>query len=163
MYGLSEIQKIICDKTSCNIFNLKFDPESKDYKGATYQINSKRVISRSSKITPKKTGQFVTFWKRNQKGITEPFNIESKFDFFVIDVVKDDKKGQFILPKEILQTKGIISSNEKEGKRGFRVYPMWDKPTSKQAIKTQNWQLNYFIEFNEVIDVVRLKGLYKIV
>ncbi len=40
---------------------------------------------------------------------------------------------------------------------------MWDNPTNKQAIKTQNRQLNYFIEFNEVIDVVRLKGLYKIV
>jgi hypothetical protein len=41
--------------------------------------------------------------------------------------------------------KGIISSNGKEGKRGIRVYPPWDIATNRQAIKTQNWQTNYFM------------------
>lgn len=31
----------------------------------------------------------------------------------------------------------------------IRVYPSWDKPTSNQAIKTQKWQLEYFIELDD--------------
>jgi hypothetical protein len=38
----------------------------------------------------------------------------------------------------------IISTHLKEGKRGMRVYPPWDLPSSKQAKKTQQWQLPYF-------------------
>ena len=31
----------------------------------------------------------------------------------------------------------------------IRVYPKWENPTSKQAIKTQKWQLAYFVEAND--------------
>lgn len=30
----------------------------------------------------------------------------------------------------------------------IRVYPSWDKPTSKQAIDTQKWQLPYFVDMS---------------
>jgi hypothetical protein len=33
--------------------------------------------------------------------------------------------------------KGIVSTSKKEGKRGFSVYPIWDKTASHQAVKTQ--------------------------
>lgn len=54
--------------------------------------------------------------------------------------------GQFVFPKDILITQGIFSTEIKEGKRAFRVYPSWEKTTSKQAQKTQEWQLDYFVE-----------------
>ena len=54
------------------------------------------------------------------------------------------KKGVFKFSKEVLIKHGIVSTEKKDGKRGFRVYPIWDKTTSKQAIKAQIWQLEYF-------------------
>ncbi|HQE35321.1 MAG TPA: MepB family protein, partial [Flavobacterium alvei] len=47
--------------------------------------------------------------------------------------------------KKVLVEKGIITQNGKSGKRGIRVYPPWDIPQNKQAEKTQNWQINYFL------------------
>jgi hypothetical protein len=57
--------------------------------------------------------------------------------------------------------KGIISAAKKKGKRGFRVYPIWDETKNKQAQKTQKWQLDFFIEIKEDIDLTLLKGLYE--
>jgi len=57
-----------------------------------------------------------------------------------------------VFPKSELINKGIITTNKKDGKRGFRVYPKWNKTTNKQAEKTQKWQLNYFYEINEKTD-----------
>jgi hypothetical protein len=34
----------------------------------------------------------------------------------------------------------------RDGQRAMRVYPPWDKLTSKQAQKTQAWQGEYFLE-----------------
>ncbi len=56
--------------------------------------------------------------------------------------------GQFIFPKSVLCQQGILTVNDKEGKRGFRVYPPWDNTINKQAIKTQKWQLNYFLDLS---------------
>ena len=47
----------------------------------------------------------------------------------------------------ILIKNQILSTNLKDGKRGFRVYPNWDIPQNKQATKTQNWQSQFFIDF----------------
>ncbi|MFQ6421766.1 MULTISPECIES: MepB family protein [unclassified Bacillus (in: firmicutes)] len=50
------------------------------------------------------------------------------------------------------------------GKRAIRVYPPWDKTTSRQAQKTQAWQLEYFLEIpvNRPIDCVRAQMLYSL-
>jgi hypothetical protein len=47
--------------------------------------------------------------------------------------------------------KGIITHLDKEGKRGFRIYPPWDVTTNKQAQKNQIWQSNYFTFINKNI------------
>ena len=70
--------------------------------------------------------------------------------------------GQFVIPKSVLIEKGIISTSKKEGKRGFRVYPIWDKTINKQAVLTQQWQLNYFFEINDDLDLSFVKKLYQI-
>ena len=72
----------------------------------------------------------------------------------------DNQLGQFVFPKSVLIAKGIISTTTKEGKRGFRVYPSWDVAKSKQAIKTQQWQLDYFWILNEDTDLGKVKALY---
>lgn len=101
-------------------------------------------IVREARITPKKIEQFVSIWKRNKEGITEPRHVNDAFERLIIECKSGNKSGRFIFPKSVLIEKGIIATTEKEGKRGFRVYPPWDEPQSKQAIETKKWQVVFF-------------------
>jgi len=109
---------------SYSISNQVDDSEAKEYQGATFTLNDKYIIYRKGKETPKKMGLFVTFWKRNEKGITVPYSENDPLDFYIITAVKEDQVGQFIIPKAILVSKGILSTGGKDGKRGFRVPAM---------------------------------------
>lgn len=157
-----EIEHKIYDKCGLRISNYKIEAESKEYHACQYKVNGLKIICRNAKITPKKIGQFVTFWKRIKNDSIEPFQETDPFDFFVINLQKEKKFGQFVIPKTVLIEKGIISRKTKEGKRAFRVYPSWDNPESKQAIQAQNWQLDYFFEINESTSLDKVAELYKI-
>ncbi|MBK5213547.1 MAG: MepB family protein [Flavobacteriaceae bacterium] len=150
----------IYQKCNLKISNFKTEPESKEYEACHFEVNGQKVISRNAKITSKKVGQFVTFWKRNKDGITQPFFENDNFHFYVITVNKENRNAQFVFPKSILIAKGIVSTQKKDGERGFRVYPIWDTPTNKQAEKTQQWQLDYFFEIAETTDFKKVKKRY---
>ncbi|SDW85803.1 MepB family protein [Flavobacterium degerlachei] len=137
------------DKCGFDITNPSVNIESVEYGACLFHLNGKKIIHRVSKITPTKSGQFVTIWQRNQDGITEPFHIQDDFDFIVITVKSKDNFGQFFFPKTVLAAKGIVSTNAKTGKRGIRVYSPWDIVVSKQAVKTQNWQTSYFLKITD--------------
>lgn len=138
------LKKLVYDKFNLDLVGLSIEDESQEYGACSYKINGKAVQFRVSKITPKKAGQFVTIWKRNEQGITQPFEETDQIDFIVISSRNGHNFGQFIFPKSVLIDKEIITRKNKEGKRGIRVYPPWDKPINKQAIKTQSWQIRYF-------------------
>lgn len=142
---LKIVKELVYDRCSFNVSNLKQDLESKEYAACSFVLNGKTILQRVSKITPTKTGQFVTIWKRNDSGITEPFDNLDEFDFVIITARSESNFGQFIFPKSVLADKGIITRNGKTGKRGIRVYPPWDVATNMQAVKTQRWQTNYFL------------------
>jgi hypothetical protein len=125
--------------------NLTQNIESIEYGACSFKLNDYTIIYRVSKITPTKAGQFVTIWKRNEKGKTIPFDLSDDFDFLIISVRNDHNFGQFIFPKSILAEKRIVTKNGKIGKRGIRVYPPWDKVANKQAMNTQSWQTKYFL------------------
>lgn len=158
--NLEDLQNNIYKSCNFKITALRIDTESAEYDACQFTLNRKQIISRSSKITPKKVGQFVTFWKRaNAEAPIVPFDTDDNFDFFVVNIRTDNHFGQFVFPKAILIKKGIISTTTKEGKRAFRVYPSWDTPTSKQAEKTQKWQLYYFYDA-KTVDLEKVKSLY---
>lgn len=136
------------------------EDESNDYDAYRFYLNGKDICYRTAKITPTKTGQFVTLWKRNENGIIEPFDFSDAIDFVIISVRKNDLSGQFIFPKNILLEKAIFSTATKEGKRATRVYPPWDETTSKQAQKTQKWQLDYFYTITPDLDLNKFKSLF---
>ena len=138
-----------------------YEAESKDYKACRFELNGKKIISRYSKITPKKVGQFVTCWKRDSKNETTPFEDSDVFDFLVVSVFTETKKGQFIFPKSALLKHKIISSQTSNGKRGFRVYAPWELITNKQAKKTQLWQSAFFVNFTETTATNKLKKLFQ--
>ena len=129
------------------ITGLKPETEGQDYEAGYFCINSKVVISRKAKVTPKKIGQFVTLWKRDEDGVTCPLSINEDFSLVIINVVREGLCGQFIFPKDILEEKKIISSKRSTGKRGFRLYAPWDEPESKQAMTSKKWQVKYFLDF----------------
>lgn len=129
-----------------SIKNLKNEPESAEYGAAEFTLNDRRIKFRVAKITPTKIGQFVTFWKRSGKGPIAPYHEDDLFDFLVVCVHSGEHFGQFIFPKQVLCEKGIVSTNDKEGKRAMRVYPPWDITDNAQAKRTQKWQLEWFIE-----------------
>lgn len=142
---LKIVKELVYNKCGFDLTDLKKNSESKEYGACSFVLNGKIIEQRVSKITPTKTGQFVAIWKRNDNGITEPFDNSDNFDFVIITARSDNNFGQFIFSKSVLADKGIITQNGKGGKRGIRVYPPWDTATSKQAEKTQNWQTKYFL------------------
>ncbi|WP_349675907.1 MepB family protein [Salegentibacter sp. UBA1130] len=151
----------IYEKCGLKISDFQLETESKEYIACRFDLNGRKIISRNAKITPKKVGQFVTFWKRNGNGPIEPFEVNDQFDFFVVNVRTENQFGQFVFPKSVLIKKGIISTDKKEGKRAFRVYPSWVIANNKQAGKTQKWQLNYFHEITYSTDLKKVTDLYK--
>ncbi len=120
--------------------------ESQEYSACRFNLNSKTVEFREAKTTPKKTGQFVTIWRRNNAGITQPFCKTDHFDYIIVACETDHRFGVFIFPKSVLIEKKIVTANGIEGKRGIRVYPLWDTPSNPQSQKTQTWQSPYFVE-----------------
>ncbi len=142
---LKIVKELVYDKCDLNLSNLSISSESQKYGACSFLLDDSKIQLRISKVTPKKTGQFVTIWKRNLDGITEPFNINDNIDFIIIIARSEENFGQFIFPKLVLAENGIITRNEKVGKRGIRVYPPWSLTTNKQAQKTQIWQEKYFL------------------
>lgn len=161
-HTLNQIYKQIYQACRLEVSSLVTEPEGAAYEACRFQLNGLSVISRAAKITPKKEGQFVTFWKRNNEGITKPFHEIDDFDCYVINVAKDNRLGQFVIPKTILIDKGIVKTFKKDGKRGFRVYPPWDMPSNVQALKSQKWQLEYFYQIDDDPDFDKVLELYRI-
>jgi hypothetical protein len=142
-------EKLLYNECGFQFQNLVWNSESANYGACSFELNGKIIQHRVANITPTKIGQFVAIWKRNNNVITAPFDVADSLDFLIISVRDSENFGQFIFPKSVLVSKGIVSQNEKGGKRGIRVYAPWDKPINKQAIKTQAWQVNYFVEIKE--------------
>ena len=87
--------------------------------------------------------------EKDENNKDQPYSYEEAPDFLVITTFKNDNEfGQFIFPKEILFKQNILRSSSTKGKMAIRVYPSRDSPTSKQAMKTQEWQLSYFVDMS---------------
>ncbi len=158
--NLKQIKAEIYDRCNLEVSNFKIEVESKEYDACQFELNSRNILCRKAKITPKKAGQFVTFWKRNKGGSIEPFDESDQIDFYVVNVKTENEFGQFVFPKSVLIKKGIISTDTKEGKRAFRVYPCWDITKNKQAQRNQKWQLNYFYEIDKMSNCKKVNDLY---
>lgn len=158
---LDLIDELVFKPYGFHLKNRKLEAESQEYFANRFGLNDKKIIFRVAKITPTKTGQFVSIWKRNEKGITAPFDIKDDLDFLMIVTKTPTHFGVFIFPKKVLHEHRILSDETRDGKRGIRVYPNWDETTNKQAHKTQIWQTQYFLDLSDKneIDLNRAKNL----
>lgn len=156
---LALVNELVFKSCHFRLKNIQPESESQEYAAHTFQLNEYKILFRKAKITPTKTGQFVTLWKRNEEGITIPFESTDDFDFCLIATKTPTNFGIFIFPKSVLHENKVISDEKIEGKRGIRVYLIWDETTSKQAQKTQVWQTRYFLDLSnkKKIDMVDRK------
>ncbi|WP_416435406.1 MepB family protein [Priestia megaterium] len=133
------------------IKDIREEAQNSDYGAGIFQLNSKSVRFRVAKTTPNKVGQFVSLWEKDEHHKNQAFSYEEATDLLVINTFTSTNRfGQFVFPKEVLLKQKILKTATTKGKMAIRVYPVWDKPTSKQAIKTQKWQLEYFVETNNL-------------
>jgi hypothetical protein len=146
--SLEDFNRLVYQPCGFNLISFRLNKESAEYDACSFNLNGKQIQYRMSKITPSKAGQFVTIWKRNKDCQTAPFDVSDNIHFIVVTSVKGSSRGQFIFPASMMIEKGIFSQNKKQGKRGIRVYPPWDKTENNQARKTQAWQIKYFLSLN---------------
>ena len=122
------------------------EAESAEYGACRVGLDGYAIAFRVAKITPTKIGQFVTIWKRpTPGGEIAPLDATDNVQFVVVSVPDATHQGQFIFNQKLLIAKGIMSCNGKGGKRAVRVYPPWTSPTAKDAIRTQQWQMQCFV------------------
>ncbi|WP_425254665.1 MepB family protein [Janthinobacterium sp. NFX145] len=122
------------------------EAESADYGACRTELHGKRLVLRVAKITPTKTGQFVTVWKRpHPDADIAPLDEADPVDVVIISVSDEVQHGFFIFPRSVLVERGVMSRSGQGGKRALRVYPPWCAPESVQALRTQRWQSACFV------------------
>jgi len=159
------IKELVYDCCLFKLTDYTLNNESNEYAACNYLLNQKSVISRTAKITPKKIGQFVVLWKRIDNGPIMPYSCVDVIDYIVVNVKEENNFGQFVFPKKELIKQGVFSTDLKEGKRAIRVYPPWVEVKSRQACKSQEWQLKYFLFMTskDSVDLNRARTLYSLV
>ena len=141
------------------------EAESVEYGASRFGLDGHTIAFRVAKTTPTKIGQFVTIWKRPRPGSTiAPFDVDDGVAFVVVSVSDATHRGQFVFDHKILASKGIMAINGKGGKRAIRVYPPWVKPVAKEAVRTQQWQLQYFLPLEQSgsADSVQVRRLFEV-
>jgi hypothetical protein len=145
--ALTVVNKTVYEPNQLTIKSIQEEQQNAKYGAGTFQLSSRTVRFRVANKTPTKVGQFVAFWEKDENNKNQPYSYDEAPDVLVITTFKDDNEfGQFVFPKEILLNHDILRSSSTKGKMAIRVYPSWDKPPSKQAMKTQAWQLPYFLD-----------------
>jgi hypothetical protein len=124
----------------------QLDTDIDDFGAFSFNINKIPVIFRIAKVNPEKEGMVVNLSKKAVDEPIKPFDISDDFKFVIISSRNEDNLGLFIFPKSVLLNKGIIAGDQNEGKRTLKVYAPWEKTTSKQGAKNQQWQSEYFFE-----------------
>ncbi|PWI26705.1 mep operon protein MepB [Kurthia sibirica] len=149
---LNCLNKTLFTEQKLNLTHIEHEWQNAEYGAGIARIEERIIRFRTAKITPTKIGQFAVFWQKNEHGTNEPFSCNDLASALVIHTLSADRQfiGQFVFPKQLLIDKGILSTSKKVGKMAMRVYPIWDKPTSKQAQATQKWQLPYFFLLNDL-------------
>ncbi|QVY59742.1 MepB family protein [Cytobacillus gottheilii] len=145
---LNFINENIYEPNHLVIKNAREEAQNAEYGAGIFDLNSKSVRFRVAKETPKKLGHFVSTWVKDEAFFNQAFSYEKAADLLVINTFTANRFGQFVFPKEVLLKQKILKTASVKGKMAIRVYPRWDHPTGKQAIETQKWQLDYFMETN---------------
>ena len=81
---LQKLENRLLKNIDLKISAITQDTDCEEYSGYNFQLQQLNIKYRKAKVTPKKNGLFVTLWKRNIKGQTEPFNHNDQVNFYII-------------------------------------------------------------------------------
>ncbi len=143
-----------------NITALSEENHNYEYEGISFSIADNTYRSRLAKLTPSKKGYFVVFWKKNDTNKNQAYSYDESPEKIIISVIDNELQGQFIFPKSILLKQEVLRTGNSKGKMAIRVYPSWVNELNQSAIKTQEWQREYFIDLSNEVDNNRLTKLY---
>ena len=121
---------------------------NQQYEAVEIKTRNGHFKSRLAQKTPNEKGYFFAMWKKDENHTNIPFTEDDLENQLIVNIVDDNRRGQFIFPKDILIKKGILKSDDSKGKMALRVYPPWETELNKTAAKTQAWQCAYF---NEIV------------
>ncbi len=145
--ALAYLTNVLYKPHNLMLTSIQEEKQNSMYGAGTFQLSSRTIRFRVANVTPRKTGQFVAFWEKDENNKNQPYSYDEAPYLLVVTVFKNnDNFGQFVFPKKVLLKQAILQSSLTKGKMAMRVYPSWDSPTSKQAMKTQEWQLPYFVD-----------------
>lgn len=120
--------------------------QNSDYQSGRAQIGEDAWHIRTARNTPTKPGAFVAFWRRDPDGATVPFSNDDGAAGLLVFVEQQGRRGVFRFTRAHLAKLGITSGN-RPGKRGFRVYPSWCEALNTRATVTQRAQAPAFEEY----------------
>ena len=154
------INQILNISGCSQVSNVEIETLNIEYESCIFNINQKEYRHRKAKKTPNKKGYFTVFWVKDDNKKNRPYKREETQEKLIITVIDEDRKGQFIFPKELLLKKNIIESENNKGKMAMRVYPDGETELNKTAEQTKKWQSDYFIDLTNEINEVRFRELY---
>lgn len=154
-----EVLEIIANQNNLVISEVHEEEQNSDYEGLVLLFGEHSVRSRLAKKTPTKKGYFVVAWEKDRFNENKPFDDESSPDLLMISIIDQAKSGLFIFPKSILIKHKVLNSGNIKGKMAFRVYPSWENDLNNTAVKTQSWQIPYFVDLSQKIDSQKLSLL----
>lgn len=128
--------------------NYTEEPQNSEYESFTFRVGGLSFRNRLAKKTPTKKGYFVVFWEKDKQKENHAFSFKESPDFLIINIIDNYHNGLFLFPKSVLLKHKILSGFQSKGKMGIRVYPIWENNLNKTAIKTQKWQLEYFLDLS---------------
>lgn len=128
------------------------EEQGSDYEAGTVTLDGQTWHIRTARVTPKKPGAFVAFWRRDDATHeTRPFEAGEVGAGLMVFVRDGERFGVFRFTAAHLGRLGITSgggeaaTRPRAGKRGFRVYPSWVSGLNPQATKTQRQQDPAFV------------------
>jgi hypothetical protein len=139
---------------------LSAEAEGAAYGAHAFALDGLAVRARVAKLTPTKSGLFVTVWKRLGDGSIQPFDQGDGIDVLVVTAREGAHFGHFAFPAEVLYRQGVFASAAGAGKRAFRMYPPLSVTSSAQAARTATWQRPHFLPMDGVVDRQRAHDLY---
>ncbi|MFF2554125.1 MepB family protein [Nocardia sp. NPDC058058] len=157
--------KALLDRLDLGLSGAAPEATNAEYGAFVARVGCGMVRFRVGRLTPTKVGLFVAVWRRAADGSTEPFTAEDGIDLLVVMVREGERFGQFVFPSAALVQHGIVSLAGGDGKRGFRVYPPWSATANKQAMRSQKWQCEYFLDLRDAqtVELPRARELYDLV
>ena len=158
--SITLINQILDNSGFTQVRNVEIETLNIEYESCTFNINGKEYRHRKAKKTPNKKGYFTVFWVKDDNNKNRPYTMEETPEKLIITIIDENKKGQFIFPRELLLKKNILESENSKGKMAMRVYPGWEKDLNKTAEQTQKWQDEYFIDLTHEINEVSLRNSY---